>query len=70
MSSAAVITQLINHVDVGRQWYPITFLRDLCTYASWFKVSEFVSLSSRSKLPSACAVLIFRTYSTSTCPTT
>ncbi|RDX51093.1 glycoside hydrolase [Lentinus brumalis] len=28
-------------LDVGRQWYPITFLRDLCTYASWFKVSEF-----------------------------
>ncbi|KAI0720006.1 glycoside hydrolase [Cerioporus squamosus] len=27
-------------LDVGRQWYPITFLRDLCTYASWFKVSE------------------------------
>ncbi|KAI8990485.1 glycoside hydrolase [Trametes punicea] len=28
-------------LDVGRQWYPITFLQDLCTYASWFKVSEF-----------------------------
>ena len=29
--------------DVGRQWYPIEFLTELCTYASWFKVSEFVS---------------------------
>ncbi|KAI9057723.1 glycoside hydrolase family 20 protein [Trametes sanguinea] len=28
-------------LDVGRQWYPITFLQDLCTYASWYKVSEF-----------------------------
>ncbi|KAI0778402.1 glycoside hydrolase [Trametes elegans] len=28
-------------LDAGRQWYPITILRDLCTYASWFKVSEF-----------------------------
>ncbi|KAI0375221.1 glycoside hydrolase [Pilatotrama ljubarskyi] len=28
-------------LDVGRQWYPITFLQDLCTYASWFKISEF-----------------------------
>ncbi|KAI0358296.1 glycoside hydrolase [Trametes cingulata] len=25
----------------GRQWYPIGFLQDLCTYASWFKISEF-----------------------------
>ncbi|KAL1951473.1 hypothetical protein VTO73DRAFT_622 [Trametes versicolor] len=28
-------------LDVGRQWYPIAFLADLCTYASWFKISEF-----------------------------
>ncbi|KAH9857963.1 glycoside hydrolase [Lenzites betulinus] len=28
-------------LDVGRQWYPITFLADLCTYASWYKISEF-----------------------------
>ncbi|KAI0361388.1 glycoside hydrolase [Trametes cingulata] len=28
-------------LDVGRQWYPINFLQDLCTYASWFKISEF-----------------------------
>ncbi|THH14356.1 hypothetical protein EW146_g5966 [Bondarzewia mesenterica] len=29
-------------LDVGRQWYPISFLTDLCSYASWFKTSEFV----------------------------
>ncbi|KAI0673353.1 glycoside hydrolase superfamily [Trametes maxima] len=28
-------------LDVGRQWYPIAFLGDLCAYASWFKISEF-----------------------------
>ncbi|OSD03296.1 glycoside hydrolase family 20 protein [Trametes coccinea BRFM310] len=28
-------------LDAGRQWYPITFLQDLCRYASWYKVSEF-----------------------------
>ncbi|KAH9944197.1 glycoside hydrolase [Epithele typhae] len=28
-------------LDVGRQWYPIGFLQELCTYASWFKISEF-----------------------------
>ncbi|KAI0322697.1 glycoside hydrolase [Amylostereum chailletii] len=28
-------------LDVGRQWYPISFLEELCTYASWFKTSEF-----------------------------
>ncbi|KAI0639628.1 glycoside hydrolase [Trametes polyzona] len=28
-------------LDVGRQWYPITFLQDLCTYASWYKINEF-----------------------------
>ncbi|KAF9456437.1 glycoside hydrolase [Collybia nuda] len=28
-------------LDVGRQWYPITFLTELCAYASWFKMSEF-----------------------------
>ncbi|KAI0654202.1 glycoside hydrolase [Cubamyces menziesii] len=28
-------------LDVGRQWYPISFLQELCTYASWFKLSEF-----------------------------
>ncbi|KAF8590712.1 glycoside hydrolase family 20 protein [Ramaria rubella] len=27
--------------DVGRQWYPIAYLKELCTYASWFKMSEF-----------------------------
>lgn len=37
-----------NPVDVGRQFYPITFLEELCTYASWWKTSEFVR--SRSKL--------------------
>ena len=31
--------------DVGRQWYPIAFLIELCTYASWFKISEFVRKS-------------------------
>lgn len=36
-------TEIFPLPDVGRQWYPITFLRELCTYASWFKVSEFVS---------------------------
>ncbi|KAA1471581.1 glycoside hydrolase [Dentipellis sp. KUC8613] len=28
-------------LDVGRQWYPIGFLTELCAYASWFKISEF-----------------------------
>ena len=34
---------LLCYADVGRQWYPISFLQELCTYASWFKLSEFVS---------------------------
>ncbi|KZV69808.1 glycoside hydrolase family 20 protein [Peniophora sp. CONT] len=28
-------------LDVGRQWYPISFLKELCTYGSWFKANEF-----------------------------
>ncbi|KAF7799327.1 hypothetical protein EIP86_010559 [Pleurotus ostreatoroseus] len=28
-------------LDVGRHWYPISFLKEVCAYASWFKMSEF-----------------------------
>ncbi|VDB91480.1 unnamed protein product [Peniophora sp. CBMAI 1063] len=28
-------------LDVGRQWYPISFMKELCTYGSWFKANEF-----------------------------
>ncbi|CAG7921071.1 unnamed protein product [Penicillium olsonii] len=28
-------------LDAGRKWYSLDFLKDLCTYASYFKVSEF-----------------------------
>ncbi|KAI0347822.1 glycoside hydrolase [Trametopsis cervina] len=28
-------------LDVGRHWYPIDFLKEVCAYASWFKMSEF-----------------------------
>ena len=28
--------------DVGRHWYPIAFLKEMCAYISWFKMSEFV----------------------------
>ncbi|KAE8153549.1 glycoside hydrolase [Aspergillus avenaceus] len=28
-------------LDAGRKWYSPTFLKDLCTYASFFKMSEF-----------------------------
>ncbi|KAJ3535903.1 hypothetical protein NM688_g6912 [Phlebia brevispora] len=28
-------------LDVARHWYPISFLKDVCSYASWFKMSEF-----------------------------
>ncbi|RAL14393.1 beta-N-acetylhexosaminidase [Aspergillus homomorphus CBS 101889] len=29
------------HLDAGRKWYSPAFLKDLCTYASFFKMSEF-----------------------------
>jgi hexosaminidase len=28
-------------LDAGRKWYSSSFLKDLCTYASFFKMSEF-----------------------------
>ncbi|OBZ79353.1 Beta-hexosaminidase [Grifola frondosa] len=28
-------------LDAGRQWYPVAFLKEVCAYASWFKMSEF-----------------------------
>jgi hexosaminidase len=28
-------------LDAGRKWYSLEFLKDLCTYASFFKMSEF-----------------------------
>ncbi|KAJ5474232.1 hypothetical protein N7475_003798 [Penicillium sp. IBT 31633x] len=28
-------------LDAGRKWYSLAFLKDLCTYASFFKMSEF-----------------------------
>lgn len=28
-------------LDAGRKWYALDFLKDLCTYASFFKISEF-----------------------------
>ncbi|OJJ96876.1 hypothetical protein ASPACDRAFT_1890732 [Aspergillus aculeatus ATCC 16872] len=28
-------------LDAGRKWYSLGFLKDLCTYASFFKLSEF-----------------------------
>ncbi|CAL5872812.1 uncharacterized protein PFLUO_LOCUS7081 [Penicillium psychrofluorescens] len=28
-------------LDAGRKWYSLSFLKDLCTYASFFKISEF-----------------------------
>ncbi|KAK5046353.1 hypothetical protein LTR84_008497 [Exophiala bonariae] len=28
-------------LDAGRKWYALDFLKDLCTYASFFKMSEF-----------------------------
>ncbi|KAJ5170976.1 uncharacterized protein N7500_003759 [Penicillium coprophilum] len=28
-------------LDAGRKWYSLEFLKDLCTYASFFKLSEF-----------------------------
>ncbi|CAG7943896.1 unnamed protein product [Penicillium salamii] len=28
-------------LDAGRKWYSLDFLKDLCTYASYFKMSEF-----------------------------
>ena len=28
-------------LDAGRKWYSLDFLKDLCTYASFFKISEF-----------------------------
>ncbi|KXJ86268.1 glycoside hydrolase superfamily [Microdochium bolleyi] len=28
-------------LDAGRKWYSPAFLKDLCTYASFFKISEF-----------------------------
>ena len=28
-------------LDAGRKWYTADFLKDLCTYASFFKMSEF-----------------------------
>ncbi|KAJ5179080.1 CAZyme family GH20 [Penicillium capsulatum] len=28
-------------LDAGRKWYSLDFLKDLCTYASFFKLSEF-----------------------------
>ncbi|KAJ5542739.1 hypothetical protein N7535_005163 [Penicillium sp. DV-2018c] len=28
-------------LDAGRKWYSLNFLKDLCTYASFFKMSEF-----------------------------
>jgi hexosaminidase len=28
-------------LDAGRKWYSPSFLKDLCTYASFFKMSEF-----------------------------
>lgn len=28
-------------LDAGRKWYSLDFLKDLCTYASFFKMSEF-----------------------------
>ncbi|KAH8703578.1 putative beta-N-hexosaminidase [Talaromyces proteolyticus] len=28
-------------LDAGRKWYSLSFLKDLCTYASFFKMSEF-----------------------------
>lgn len=28
-------------LDAGRKWYGLDFLKDLCTYASFFKMSEF-----------------------------
>ncbi|KAI0031627.1 glycoside hydrolase superfamily, partial [Vararia minispora EC-137] len=28
-------------LDVGRQWYPVGVLTELCSYLSWFKASEF-----------------------------
>lgn len=28
-------------LDVGRHWYPIPFLKEMCAYLSWFKMSEF-----------------------------
>ncbi|KAL4949261.1 glycoside hydrolase superfamily [Aspergillus filifer] len=27
--------------DAGRKWYPPTFLKEMCSYASFFKMSEF-----------------------------
>lgn len=28
-------------LDAGRKWYSLDYLKDLCTYASYFKLSEF-----------------------------
>lgn len=28
-------------LDAGRKWYSLSYLKDLCTYASFFKLSEF-----------------------------
>lgn len=28
-------------LDAGRKWYSLPYLKDLCTYASYFKISEF-----------------------------
>ncbi|KAJ5139448.1 hypothetical protein N7448_002856 [Penicillium atrosanguineum] len=28
-------------LDAGRKWYSLDYLKDLCTYASFFKISEF-----------------------------
>jgi hexosaminidase len=28
-------------LDAGRKWYTADFLKELCTYASFFKMSEF-----------------------------
>lgn len=28
-------------LDAGRKWYSLEYLKDLCTYASFFKISEF-----------------------------
>lgn len=28
-------------LDVGRHWYPMAFLKEMCAYASWFKMNEF-----------------------------
>lgn len=29
-------------IDVARKWYPINILEEICAYASWWKMSEFV----------------------------